>query len=645
MKCQSLAGLLLLTLPIFFQLLPARAAPLSINEVQSGLLAQDSLTSGNTAYWYFYGDAVLTGAPHAYNEDSQGLHIGIQAKKAGTWIGFFAESPNTAGQLFHAVLTLPYSKISSNEFNTGLYVQTSTDHINYVTCAAQADSTGYYWSVVYTRGNAQSAQQFFTVFSQAGGPTVPLTRDCTIITNGSNQMKVYLDGQLVYSSSNLNLQMPSPFNSYLEVQSTYAGGMLSAKYNDYYSTVSSVVQVQNAPPGDTAQVIDSKSNVLASATVGSGGVALLEVGQYHLPITGYVQVYDTAHNLVATTGGTGAIWGGDVYRVGTTTTTTSAASSTTTTTSSTTTTLTSTTTASSTTSATTSSVTSTSSSTTPSTSTTSTATTTTTTVTTTTPTTTSATTTTATSSSTTVTSSTTSVGGTSKLTVSTQDLSGSPLTGYYTELYLNGKKAADGYTPATYTVNNGQMYTVESDGYGSCPFDYWLDTRSTNNQRVITPTADTALTAVLKCGTSTTTVTTSATTATTTTATTTTTISTSTSTTTTASTTTSSTTTGSVTTTTTSGGVTSHLTINTQDTNGAPLTGYYTALYQNNQTIATGDTPAVYTLNNGQTYTVEADGYGMCVWYQWLDTGSTNNLRDITLTADTTLTAVLKCVP
>src|SRR5207244_12445968 len=110
------------------------------------------------------------------------------------------------------------------------------------------------------------------------------------------------------------------------------------------------VHGQHARPGETAQVIESKSNVLARATVGSGGVALLDVGQNHLPITGYVQIYDTAHNLVATTGGTGAIWGGDVYRVGTTTTTTSSASSSTTTTTSSTTTSLTTTTASSTTS-------------------------------------------------------------------------------------------------------------------------------------------------------------------------------------------------------------------------------------------------------------------------------------------------------
>src|SRR5438132_1662330 len=137
-------ALLLLITPVVLPLLPAHAAPLLITKVQSGLLAQDSLTTGNTAYWYFYVDAVLTGAP--------------------------------------------------------------------------------------------------------------LTRDCTIITNGSNLMKVYLDGRLVYSSSTLNLQMPSPFNSYLEVQSTYAGGMLHASYNDYYATVSDAVRVQNAPPGDTAQV-------------------------------------------------------------------------------------------------------------------------------------------------------------------------------------------------------------------------------------------------------------------------------------------------------------------------------------------------------------------------------------------------------
>ena len=645
MKGLAFLGVLLLALPIVFQVLPANGALQSISEVQSGLVARDSLTTGNTAYWTFYGDAVAQNAPYKYNENSSGLYIGVKAATNGKYAGFYALSPRTSAQLFHAVLTLPFTNIPSRSFNTGLYVQTSAPVVNYVTCYAEVDPGQYYWVVSFAQGN-QNQITTETILWTSPVNSTPLTRDCTIITNGQNLLKVYIDGVLVVSSNTMSLNMQSPFLAFLEVQTSYSGAMLWGKYDDYYATTNDGVQVQGAPPGDTAQVVDSKSNVLASATVGSGGVASLDVGRYHLPITGYVQVYDTAHNLVATTGGAGAIWGGDVYQVGTTSTTTSSATSSTMTTVSTTSSITTTTTtATSTTSATTSSTTSTSSSTTPSTSTTSTATTTTT-VTTTTPTTTSATTTTATSSSTTVTSTATTAttsGGTSKLTVSTQDLNGTPLTGYYSEVFLNGKKLARGYTPATYTLNNGVTYIVEVDGYGSCPFDYWLDTGSTNNQRSITPTSDTSLTAVLNCGTPITTSTTSTTTATTTF---TTTISTSTSTTTTASSTTSSSTTTTVTTTTTSsGGGTSQLTVNTQDTNGAPLTNYYTELYQNNQTIATGYTPAVYTVNNGQTYTVEADGYGSCAFAYWLDTGSTNNLRTISITAATTLTAVLKCGP
>src|SRR5207245_10063978 len=76
--------------------------------------------------------------------------------------------------------------------------------------------------------------------------------------------------------------------------------------------------------------------LLVSATVGSGGTAMLDTGQYHLPISGSVRVYDSGHNLVASTSGPSAIWGGDLFRVSAaSTSTTSSTSSTTTSTSST----------------------------------------------------------------------------------------------------------------------------------------------------------------------------------------------------------------------------------------------------------------------------------------------------------------------
>jgi hypothetical protein len=37
------------------------------------------------------------------------------------------------------------------------------------------------------------------------------------------------------------------------------------------------------------------------------------------------------------------------------------------------------------------------------------------------------------------------------------------------------------------------------------------------------------------------------------------------------------------------------------------------------------------------------DGYGSCTFDHWLDQGSTDNMRDITVTSDTSLVAVLKC--
>jgi hypothetical protein len=92
--------------------------------------------------------------------------------------------------------------------------------------------------------------------------------------------------------------------------------------------------------------------------------------------------------------------------------------------------------------------------------------------------------------------------GRSFLDVSSQNSVGSPITGYWTVLYLaNGRTVlGDGYTPHTCTVNNGQAYTLEANSYGSCHFAYWLDTGSTNSVRTISITSNTQVTAVCRCG-------------------------------------------------------------------------------------------------------------------------------------------------
>lgn len=89
---------------------------------------------------------------------------------------------------------------------------------------------------------------------------------------------------------------------------------------------------------------------------------------------------------------------------------------------------------------------------------------------------------------------------TSQLTVRTRDAAGDSLAGYYVALIQEGQVVSSGFSPASFTLDDGLSYVVESDGYRSCSFAYWLDTGSADPQRVITLLADTTLTAVLNCG-------------------------------------------------------------------------------------------------------------------------------------------------
>ena len=90
---------------------------------------------------------------------------------------------------------------------------------------------------------------------------------------------------------------------------------------------------------------------------------------------------------------------------------------------------------------------------------------------------------------------------------------------------------------------------------------------------------------------------------------------------------------------------TSQLTVNSQDNIGNTITGFFTTLSQNGKQIATGFTPATFTLNNTQTYTVQVGSFGKLMFDHWLDTGSTNAARDISITSNSTITAVYKTVP
>lgn len=304
----------------------------SIKQVKSGLIVSDPLNNetesqeqlqANPGYWMYGGDAPAEGAPYAVFRDSQGLHIGAQAPSDNTWAGYYAESQNTQGKLFHAIITTPVSTVSTMTnptwYENGLYVQTSQPFINYVTCFSLTGAWGTQWSVVSVTGNANQATVEHPLWTD-NSANQPLTRDCTIITNGQNYLKVYLDGNLVYQNSTLNLQMPEPLNAYLEPQSSYSGQLLNGTYRDYYSATDENMKVTNNPVGASYVdlVVPSSSGagtVVATAPVDSSGTATIEVGQFDMPLGAYIKVYSALGTELASTSAPVNIFGGDQYSV------------------------------------------------------------------------------------------------------------------------------------------------------------------------------------------------------------------------------------------------------------------------------------------------------------------------------------------
>ncbi|HEU5487237.1 MAG TPA: hypothetical protein VFV16_00275, partial [Candidatus Nitrosotalea sp.] len=252
--------------------------------------------------------------PYDISRDPQGFHIGVQAANDGNWTGFYGVAPSSNAVLFHAVVTTPVQTVpTTNDFyENGLYVQTSTQNVNYVTCFADTGTAGTEWAIVSATGGINGATNFNLLWYDPS-PNQPLTRDCTIITNGSNYLKVYLDGVKVYENSTLNLQMPGPFIAFLEPQTSYAGQMLYGTYKDYYSTTDENIKITNNPANAArVDLVSPAGTIIASGAVNSG-TATISVGQYHYPLAATIKVYDSANNVIASTENVVNMFGGDVY--------------------------------------------------------------------------------------------------------------------------------------------------------------------------------------------------------------------------------------------------------------------------------------------------------------------------------------------
>jgi hypothetical protein len=182
------------------------------------------------------------------------------------------------------------------------------------------------------------------------------------------------------------------------------------------------------------------------------------------------------------------------------------------------------------------------------------------------------------------------------MTITSSTTNSQELRGYYTVIYdASGSVVGTGFTPAQYSVVEGQTYSVLADSYGDCQFYAWGGPDHPayfDNPHTFTASPSLGLDAIYSCG---------------------------------------------------APSGTSPLTIETLDTSGNAISGYYTVLNQSGSIVSTSFTPASFHLYDGQNYSVQVDGYGSCHFDHWLDTGSTTFYRTVSIDAATTYTAVMNC--
>lgn len=182
--------------------------------------------------------------------------------------------------------------------------------------------------------------------------------------------------------------------------------------------------------------------------------------------------------------------------------------------------------------------------------------------------------------------------GSTTLSVSTQDDNGNSLSGYYATLQ-SGASIQSGYSPTSFTVSQGNVYTVSVSDYGSYVFDHWQDGSSVR-AKTLTISGATSLIAYMKN-----------------------------------------------TNTPSSGGATTvRLTVNSVNLIGKSITGLWTVITSSGKTT-TGYTPVAYVANTGSPLKVTVSDYQQHVFSHWQN-GSTNRTITITPTSNTVLTAYYK---
>lgn len=296
----------------------------AIEQLQKGGVVSEAFTDAGVGgidamklqypQWFFDGSATVRGGEYDISQvKGEGLYVGVGDPDPAdeTWSGIFAMTPNDYSSLYHVTMQVPAFPVSGDPAdyaNIGMYVQTdtATGKINYIACIVDIRPDRLFYRVESGLGNDVSVTSW-TIHWEKEVSADQREMDCTLYTNGDNHMAAIINGERVFESYALDLQMPRPFNAYLETQVSGIPDVVYGRFSDYYSTFASEIRVIKLAPG---QVV-SLDGVIAVAD--SAGIARLDVLDLPQPYSGKLTVHgERADSVLARDDFTG----GDLYSYG-----------------------------------------------------------------------------------------------------------------------------------------------------------------------------------------------------------------------------------------------------------------------------------------------------------------------------------------
>ncbi len=204
---------------------------------------------------------------------------------AATYRGWFltATAPTPAACVFNfAADSPPPVTVPGARGELVMAVQTSdtivTGDIDYVVVAENVDADGTRHLVVgYSIGYLARAQEHLlkSVLWQPGPLRVAIS------TNGTNRLEVWVNGQIFYRSTSLDMGIVAPFEPYLEVQAK--GTPYTVSFSGYSSVCNRDVVVNGLATGSVV-------SLGSASAVAQGGHATLALAETSAPVSGRLEV-------------------------------------------------------------------------------------------------------------------------------------------------------------------------------------------------------------------------------------------------------------------------------------------------------------------------------------------------------------------